>query len=226
MGICIIIPAFNAEQMLTAVVYDALQAKAPLLVVDDGSSDRTAACASQLPVNIISHGRNLGKGAALRTGFAWALKHGFDGVVTIDADGQHDASAIPLLASTAREKGYDILIASRFSQFGQMAGLRSIWNRFGVWCMAKRTGFEITDSQSGFRYYSASLLRQVELSANGYHMEMEILMKAWRGGFRIGSIPVAAQVVDGRATSHYRAVQDTWKICMTFLKYMRYNGTR
>lgn len=226
MGICVIIPAFNAEQTLPNVVCDVLQAKEPLLVVNDGSSDRTAACVAHLPVNIISHRQNQGKGAALRTGFAWALKHGFSGVVTIDADGQHDASAIPLLASTARGNGYDILIASRYSQFDQMAGLRSFWNRFGVWCMAKRTGFEITDSQSGFRYYSAPLLRHVELTANGYHMEMEILMKAWRAGFRIGSIPVAAKVVDGRSTSHYRAVRDTWNICMTFLKYSRYNGTR
>jgi glycosyltransferase involved in cell wall biosynthesis len=220
LGICVIIPAYNAEKTIKDVVQEALQANAPLLVVDDGSVDRTAACAAQLPVNIISHRQNQGKGAALRTGFAWALKHGFAGVVTIDADGQHDASAIPLLASTARARGVDILIASRFSQFGQMAGLRSFWNRFGVWCMAKRTGFEITDSQSGFRYYSARLLREVELSSTGYQMEMEILMKAWRGGFRIGSIPVAAKVADGRATSHYRPVRDTWNICMTFLRYM------
>ena len=84
----------------------------------------------------------------------------------------------------------DILIASRATQFGEMAGLRSSWNRFGVWCMRKKTGFEITDSQSGFRYYSARLLQNVELTANGYELEMEILMKAWRGGFRIGSLPL------------------------------------
>lgn len=220
LGICVIIPAYDAEQTITAVVQGALQAQAPLLVVDDGSTDGTAARVNQLPANIIRHRENRGKGAALRTGFAWALMHGFAGVVTIDADGQHDTAAIPLLVKAARENGYDILIASRFSQFSQMAGLRSFWNRFGVWCMAKRTGFEITDSQSGFRYYSARLLREVELSSTGYQMEMEILMKAWRGGFRIGSIPVAAKVADGRATSHYRAVRDTWNICMTFLKYM------
>jgi hypothetical protein len=86
--------------------------------------------------------------------------------------------------------------------------------------MKKRTGFAIDDSQSGFRYYSARLLRNVQLTATGYELEMELLLKAWRAGFRIGSIPVAARVADGRATSHYRPVRDTWNICMTFLRLM------
>ena len=221
MGICIIIPAYNAELTITAVAGEALRTGVPVLVIDDGSQDATAECLEGLPLTVINHGRNRGKGVALRSGFAWALQEGFDGVVTIDADGQHDVAAIPLLASAAREKGFDILIASRYTQFEQMAGLRSFWNRFGVWCMRKRTGFEISDSQSGFRYYSGRLLQGVELTSGGYNLEMEVLMKAWRGGFLIGSLPIAARVADGRATSHYRPVRDTWHICMTFLKYMR-----
>ena len=220
MGTCVIIPAYNAEATIADVAREALQAGFPLLVVDDGSSDGTAACVKGLPVNVISHRQNRGKGQALQTGFAWALEHGFAGIVTMDGDGQHDPSAIPLLAATAVERGADILIASRAEQFRQMAGLRASWNRFGSWCIEKRTGFDISDSQSGFRYYSARLLRGVTLSSAGYDMEMEILLKAWRSGFRIDSIPVAARVADGRATSHFRAVPDTWDICMTFLKYM------
>lgn len=220
MGNCVIIPAYNAEKTIVAVAREAMQAGFPVLVVDDGSRDGTAARLKGLPVNVISHRENLGKGSALRTGFAWALKHGFAGIVTMDADGQHDAGAIPLLAATAAERGSDILIASRAVQFRQMAGLRSSWNRLGSWCMERRTGFDISDSQSGFRFYAARLVRGVELSAAGYQMEMEILLKAWRGGFRIDSLPVPARVADGRATSHYRAVRDTWRICMTFLRYM------
>lgn len=220
MGICLIIPAYNAGNTIGAVVHEALRCGLPLLVVDDGSLDSTAHLVRDLPVTVISHPHNLGKGMALRTGFDWALSNGFDAAVTLDADGQHDVSAVAYLSDTARSGGFDILIASRFSQFSEMAGLRSSWNRFGVWCMRKRTGFEITDSQSGFRYYSASLLRQVQLESRGYNLEMEILIKAWRGGFVIGSLPVAARVADGRATSHYRPVRDTWNICMTFLRYM------
>jgi glycosyltransferase involved in cell wall biosynthesis len=220
LGTCVIIPAYNAEATIAAVAREALQTGFPVLVVDDGSSDGTAASLKGVPVDILRHRENRGKGGALRSGFAWALEHGFTGIVTMDGDGQHDPIAIPLLASAAVERGADILIASRSEQFRQMAGLRSVWNRFGSWCMERRTGFVITDSQSGFRYYSARLLRGIDLKSDGYDLEMEILLKAWRGGFRIESIPVAARVADGRATSHFRAVRDTWNICMTFLRYM------
>ena len=219
MGYCIIIPAYNAASTLPAVAIEALLSGAPLLVVDDGSTDLTARSVEGLPLNLIRLDRNRGKGCALRSGFDWMLLHGFTGGVTLDADGQHDPSAIALLAATARRDEVDILIASRSVQFHQMAGLRSWWNQFGVWCMRKKTGFEITDSQSGFRYYSSRLLRDLELDAVGYDLEMEILMKAWRGGFRIASLPVAALVADGRSTSHFRPVRDTWNICMTFLRY-------
>lgn len=220
MGICVIIPAYNAEATIETVARETLLEGYPLLVVNDGSKDGTARKVAGLPVNIISHPRNLGKGMALRTGFDWALSHGFSGVVTLDSDGQHEPAAIPSLVARAQQDGVDILLASRYMQFQEMAGLRRHWNRFGAWCMKKRTGFAIDDSQSGFRYYSARLLRGVSLTKTGYDLEMEILMKGWQGGFRIGSLPVAARIADGRATSHFRPVRDTWNICMTFLKYM------
>lgn len=220
MAICIVIPAYNAAATIVPVVREVVSQGYPVLVIDDGSNDGTASLISGKAVKCISHRSNRGKGAALRTGFRCALEEGYNAIVTIDSDGQHDPSAIPRLAASAEERKLDILIASRATQFEEMAGLRSSWNRFGVWCMEKRTGFEITDSQSGFRYYTARLLKNVELAADGYEMEMEVLMKAWRSGYAIGSIPVAARVADGRSTSHYRPVRDTWNICMTFLKYM------
>ncbi|MDD2320274.1 MAG: glycosyltransferase family 2 protein [Geobacteraceae bacterium] len=220
MGICIVIPAFNAAATIVNVVAETRALGHPILVVDDGSTDGTAERLAALDVRVLRHAVNRGKGAALRTGFSWALENGCSAVITIDSDGQHDPTAIPLLLATALERRVDILIASRSTQFGEMAGLRNSWNRFGVWCVRKKTGFEITDSQSGFRYYSARLLSGIELTANGYELEMEVLMKAWRGGFTIGSLPIAARVADGRSTSHFRPVRDTWNICMTFLKYL------
>ncbi|HJV64688.1 MAG TPA: glycosyltransferase family 2 protein [Geomonas sp.] len=220
MATCIVIPAYNAEKTIFQVASEALHTGLPVLIVNDGSLDGTSDKVRDLPLSMISLGRNRGKGAALRAGFQWALANGFDGVVTIDADGQHEMEAVPTLVEAARAGGFDILIASRYSQFEEMASLRGSWNRFGVWCMKKRTGFEISDSQSGFRYYSASVVRRLKLESDGYSMEMEILLKAWRAGFVIGSLPIAARVADGRSTSHYRPVRDTWKICMTFLRYM------
>ncbi|MDD2580886.1 MAG: glycosyltransferase family 2 protein [Desulfuromonadaceae bacterium] len=221
MAACILIPAYNAEKTIPAVVRESLGQGLPVAVVDDGSNDGTAGLVAGLPVTLLRHRQNLGKGAALKTGFAWAVASGFDAVVTVDADGQHDVSAIPSLVESAQSGKWGILIASRHSQFEQMAGLRNVWNRIGVWCIWKRTGFEITDSQSGFRYYSRAVLQDVPLESNGYALEMEVLLKAWKRDFTIGSLPIAARVADGRATSHYRPFKDTVSISMTFLRNMR-----
>jgi len=217
---CILIPAYNAEKTILAVVRESLEHGLPVVLVDDGSTDSTSATLTGLPVTLLRHQQNRGKGAALKTGFAWAIESGFDAVVTIDADGQHDMSAIPRLVTFAQSGNWGILIASRHNQFEQMAGLRKFWNRIGVWCIWKRTGFEITDSQSGFRYYSRDVVKKLSLESNGYALEMEILLKAWKSGFTIGSLPVAARVADGRATSHYRPINDTFTISMTFLRNM------
>lgn len=220
MAACILIPAFNAGETILAVVLESLEHGLPVAVVDDGSTDGTSRLLSGLPVTLLRHGHNRGKGAALKTGFGWAIRSGFDGIVTVDADGQHDVSSIPLLITSAQSGKWSILIASRHSQFEEMAGLRKFWNRIGVWCLWKRTGFEITDSQSGFRYYSRDVLKNVSLTSDGYALEMEIMLKAWKSGYTIGSLPIAARVADGRATSHYRPFMDTVNISMTFLRNM------
>ncbi|MDO9067549.1 MAG: glycosyltransferase family 2 protein [Deltaproteobacteria bacterium] len=220
MTYCILIPSFNAEKTVAAVASECLNVGVPVVVLDDGSTDGTARVAATLPVVVLKHDHNMGKGRALRTGFTWALQQGFEAVITLDADGQHDVSAVSHLYETARDKGVDLLIASRRAQFEKMSGLRAFWNRFGVWCIRKRTGFEITDSQSGFRYYSSALLNSVNLVADGYDLEMEVLIKAWKNGFMIASLPVPARVADGRSTSHFRPVRDTWNICKIFLRHM------
>lgn len=220
MAVCILIPAFNAAATLRQVVTESLLHGLPVVVVNDGSTDATASVVADLPVTLLEHAVNQGKGAALKTGFAYAVEQGFEGVVTLDADGQHDVSAVPKVIDFAVDNGFGILLASRHAQFEEMAGLRKVWNRFGVWCMRKRTGYNVTDSQSGFRYYDIRLIKAVTLEAKGYNLEMEMLMKGWRSGFSVGSLPVPARVADGRSTSHFRPVRDTWNICMTFLRYI------
>lgn len=220
MAACILIPAFNAGLTVGAVVDECLASGMPIVVVDDGSTDDTARVVSVRPVTLLSNRINRGKGAALRAGFDWAMAEGFTQVVTVDADGQHDVSACARLVDAAVVAGADIMIASRFGQFEEMAGLRKVWNRFGVWCMRTRTGFEINDSQSGFRCYSGRLLRTVSPRAAGYDLEMELLMLAWKHGFSVASLPVPARIADGRSTSHFRPVRDTWSICKVFLQHM------
>lgn len=210
-----IIPALNAERTLAQVVRDAKQLLDDVLVVDDGSSDRTAQVAREAGAVVLRHESNRGKGAALKTGFTWALEQGFEAAVTLDADGQHLAREIPKFVSAWRAGGGDLIIGGRAHLFGQMLPRRRNANRFSAWCISKASGVRVGDSQSGFRLYSAHLLRTLRLHADGFDMESEVIVRAGRRGFRITSIPIELGFVDGVATSHYKPLMDTLRIAWT-----------
>ncbi|HEV7242785.1 MAG TPA: glycosyltransferase family 2 protein [Thermoanaerobaculia bacterium] len=210
-----IIPALNAERTLQRVVEEARKQIEPVVVIDDGSSDRTGDVARAAGAIVLRHDANRGKGGALKTGFAWALENGYDGVVTLDADGQHLPSEIPKFLRE-REKGEaDLIIGGRAHLFGEMLPRRRNANRFSAWCIAKCSGVPITDSQSGFRFYSAKLIRAFRLRTDGFDLESEVIVRAGRRGFRIVTIPIELGFVDGLSTSHYKPLKDTLRIAWT-----------
>jgi glycosyltransferase involved in cell wall biosynthesis len=210
-----IIPALNAERTLPRVVEEARRHIDPVVVIDDGSKDRTGEVARAAGAHVLRHEVNRGKGAALKTGFAWALENGFDGVITLDADGQHLASEIPKFVAERAAGGADLIIGGRAHLFGQMLPRRRNANRFSAWCIARASGVRITDSQSGFRFYSGSLIRNLRLRTDGFDMESEVIVRAGRGGFRIVTIPIDLGFVDGLSTSHYKPLKDTLRIAWT-----------
>ncbi|MFP5245230.1 MAG: glycosyltransferase family 2 protein, partial [Thermoanaerobaculia bacterium] len=216
-----LIPALNAERTIPRVVVEARKQLEPVVVIDDGSSDATGDVARAVGATVIRHDVNRGKGGALKTGFAWALENGFDGVITLDADGQHLPSEIPKFIAAANETRADLIIGGRSHLFEHMLPRRRNANRFSAWCIAKTSGEKITDSQSGFRFYSAHLLRTLHLRANGFDMESEVIVRAGRGGMKIVTIPIDLGFVDGIATSHYKPLKDTlriaWTVTRTFL---------
>ncbi|MEO8379233.1 MAG: glycosyltransferase family 2 protein [Acidobacteriota bacterium] len=210
-----VIPSLNAECTLAIVVEETRRQMESVLVIDDGSSDRTGEVARTAGAIVLRHEVNRGKGAALKTGFAWALQNGYDAVITLDADGQHLPSEIPkFLAERERGKA-DLIIGGRAHLFGQMLPRRRNANRFSAWCIAQCSGLTITDSQSGFRLYSAGLMQGPKLHANGFDMESEVIVRAGRGGFRVVTIPIELGFVDGLATSHYKPLKDTLRIART-----------
>ena len=213
MRLCAIIPALNAERTVAKVVAETRQHIEPVLVVDDGSRDATGEVARAAGATVLRHEVNRGKGAALKTGFAWALENGCDGVITLDADGQHLPSEIPKFIA-AQDQG-DLIIGGRSHLFNQMLPRRRMANRFSAWCIAKCSGARVTDSQSGFRLYSASLLRAIKLRTDGFDMESEVIVRAGRRGFRIVTIPIELGFVDGISTSHYKPLKDTLRIAWT-----------
>jgi glycosyltransferase involved in cell wall biosynthesis len=216
--ICVLIPAYNAQRTLGAVLEKMEPFEIDTLVVDDGSSDETARVALERRVQLLKHSLNLGKGAALRTGFESILQKDYQVVITLDADGQHDPAEIPFLLNVFQNVKPDILIASRAAKFYQMTLLRRFWNQLGVKAVARLCHSDITDSQSGFRLIRTGVLKEVHLSTSRFETELELLIKACKKGFSVLSVPVNMQKPDGTASSHFRPVTDTWMVCKLFLR--------
>jgi len=211
----VLIPAFNAARTVGDVVRECRTILADVAVVDDGSADDTGAVAAAAGARVIRHPQNRGKGAALKTGFAYALEQGYEAVVTLDADGQHLPREIPKFLRRREETGADLIIGGRAHLFGQMLPRRRLANRFSAWSIARASRTGITDSQSGYRLYSANLLRSVRLRSDGFDLESEVIVRAGRDGFKVITTPIDLGFVDGLSTSHYKPLMDTLRIAWT-----------
>jgi glycosyltransferase involved in cell wall biosynthesis len=218
--ICILIPAYNAEQTLGSVLEKIRPLGMDTIVVNDGSEDETNRVAAEYGALLLGHPSNLGKGAALLTGFKHVLEKGYQVVITLDADGQHDPSEIPSLLRVFQSVKPDILIASRAGEFDRMTFLRRFWNRLGARAVARLCHSDITDSQSGFRLIRVEILKEISLLTSGYDMELELLIKACNKGFNVLSVPTCLSKPDGTAFSHFKPVADTWRVCKLFLRIL------
>jgi len=216
--IAVLIPAYNAAASLGGVIEGIKGYLSSIVVVDDGSSDATAEVARAAGVKLLRHPINRGKGVALRTGFWFLLHEGYEAIITMDADGQHDPSYIPLLIHASEEEGGDIVIGSRAGEFNAMSRLRRFWNQLGVKAVSKLIGTPLTDTQSGYRLIKAEVLRGLPLRATGYEIELELLIKACKRGHHVVEIKVTTHYIDGRHSSHFKPVRDTWLVCQTFLQ--------
>jgi glycosyltransferase involved in cell wall biosynthesis len=212
----LVIPALNGGERLVRVIEGCLELdeglRERLIVVDDGSSDRTATLARDAGARVVRHPTNMGKGAALRTGFELALTRRIDGVVTLDADGQHLPSEIPKLVDRWRKTEAGLVIGSRAHLFEGMLPRRRLANRFSAWSISIMAGVRVHDSQSGFRLYSSRFLHEVEFESSRFDAESEMIVIGARKGFRIAETPIDLGFVEGTVTSHYRPLLDTLRI--------------
>lgn len=211
----VIVPALNAERTLERVVREARALLEPVIVIDDGSTDRTGEVARVAGATVLRHEQNRGKGAALKSGFAYALANGFDGVITLDADGQHLPAELPKFVAAANDTRADLIIGSRAHLFPGMRLRRRLANRFSSWAISRGSGAQVEDSQSGFRYYSAAMIRAIPYRSEGFDLESEAIVRAVVRGYRVVSIPVSLGFIDGLATSHFRPVVDIARILRT-----------
>lgn len=215
----VVVPAFNAEATVGPVVRGARRHLDRVLVVDDGSEDATARRAEEAGAEVLRHGGNRGKGAALSSGFDRWLNLGAEAVITLDADLQHDPDDIPSLVGAFRGSDADLVVGSREAAFDRMTPGRRFGNRFSCSALQFFTGLTLPDSQCGYRLYAARFLTGLRLKRHAYDAEMELLMHAARRGSRIVSMPVGAVEADGRATSSFRPWVDTYRICRTVVLF-------
>lgn len=186
MKLWIVMPAYNEERSIGKVL-DVLHREGwrNVIVVDDGSRDRTAEIARKKGAIIVTHLRNMGLGAALRTGLNTARERGADCVVTFDADGQHDPRAVRRMVDSL--DGADFVIGLRYflgAPFHKRLG--NFW--FNL--ITRVLGGILTDSQSGMRAFNRRALKTIRIRSNRYEVSSEIVIQARRKGLRIKETPV------------------------------------
>jgi len=209
-----LVPAYQAAAHLGEVLLRlrALPSAPNVLVVDDGSRDATSEVARQHGAELIAFPGNRGKGFALLAGFQ-ALGE-YDGVVTLDADGQHPPECVPAFIE-AFEAGADLVLGRR-AVTSDMPPLRRFANvASSAWCSAI-AGQRIADSQCGFRLYGREVLRRTPVRASRYEVETEMAVRAARLGFRIAHVDVPT--VYGDETSHLSPTRDVPRIVGMMLR--------
>ncbi|KPN17290.1 dolichyl-phosphate mannose synthase [Xanthomonas sp. Mitacek01] len=217
-NVAIVIPALNEALRIDEVVSEALVYSEHVIVVDDGSDDATPDLVAALPVTLLRHTRRMGKGQALRDGFAEARRRGFAAVVTMDGDGQHRASDIPRLIAAANAHPDCIVNGARLKKRGTQPWYRRIGNDFGDWGIAWGCGYRMVDTQSGQRLYPASVLALDDVPGEGFVFEAQILISAARKlGCGVVSVPVetryhCADSDEQFRKSHFRLFRDLYNI--------------
>jgi len=192
-----VIPCFNEERFIGSVVLKVKKHVDKVLVVDDGCTDGSAEVAMAAGALVVRHDCNRGLGAALRTAFQKAKELGADVVVRLDGDGQHNPDEIPTLVAPILRGEADVVIGSRFLTGKERAPLyRRIGQRLLTVTTNLGSGTRVTDSQSGFRAFSAEAVEKIAITEDGFSAESEMQFAIGRGGLRLTEVPIAAIYTD------------------------------
>lgn len=218
--VCAIIPTYQNAKTLLKVVADVHRVVDTVFVVDDGSNDGTAALldkatGNERPEKVLTHPKNCGKGAALKTGMTYARQQGFRYAVTVDADGQHRADDIPALLKAVEEEPDALAIGSRGLQHENMPAKSTFANRFSNFWFALQTLQRLPDTQSGLRVYPLRRLHGLRWMSARYEAELTLLVFSAWAGVKLLPVPVSVYYPprDQRVT-HFRPGRDFTRISM------------
>lgn len=216
--VCAVIPTYQNAKTLLKVVADVHRVVDTVFVVDDGSNDGTAALldkatGNERPEKVLTHPKNCGKGAALKTGLTYARQQGFRYAVTVDADGQHRADDIPALLKAVEEEPDALAIGSRGLQHENMPAKSTFANRFSNFWFALQTLQRLPDTQSGLRVYPLQRLHGLRWMSARYEAELTLLVFSAWAGVKLLPVPVSVYYPprDQRVT-HFRPGRDFTRI--------------
>jgi len=202
----VIIAAFNEGRVIRGVAAEVAARGYPVVVVDDGSTDDTAARARGPGVSVLRHAINLGQGAALQTGIDYALRRGARALVTFDADGQHSADDIPALVDALAS--HDIALGSRF--LGKVEGAsakRMALLRGAVMLSNRLSGLKLTDAHCGFRAFRASVAPKLRMTQDRMAHASELLRKIKTSGVRVVEVPVTIRYTEHSTRKGQHGIQ-------------------
>lgn len=220
--VIVVIPAYNEEKTVGDIVRQCFS-MSHALVVDDGSTDNTVEVAKDAGAIVVSHPINRGLGAALSTGITGALRLGADIIITLDADGQHDPADTSQIIKPIIEDGADVVIGSRFLNkkakipwhrcLANLCGNFFTWILFGIW---------VSDSQSGFRAFSADAVQKMELRTSTMEVSSEIIRETVRLKIKMAEVPIAVKYTAyslSKGQGFFRGLETLWKLIV--LRFFR-----
>jgi glycosyltransferase involved in cell wall biosynthesis len=191
--LAVAIPSYNEDRFIGSVVLKARQHAPLVLVVDDGSPDKTSEIARAAGAEVIRHEINQGKAAGINSAFQWAQDRGVTALVLIDGDGQHNPDEIPLLAAPVLRGEADMVVGTRFGAVeSSIPSYRQVGQRALTGLTNVSSGVRVSDSQSGFRAFSALAIKEMRFKSLRFAIESEMQFIAKNKGLKVAEVPISA----------------------------------
>ena len=212
---CVIIPTYNNQATVADVIDSVLAYTSDIIVVNDGATDQTPLILQnyQDRLTLLTFNQNAGKGKALQVAFKHALSLGYENAITIDSDGQHYASDLPLFLEEIELPNNKLLIGARNMNQENVPGKSSFGNKFSNFWYWFHTGIKLTDTQSGYRLYPIKAMEKISYRTNRFEFEVEVIVKAAWKNIQVKNIPIQVHYDPiGERISHFRPFQDFSRI--------------
>ena len=214
--VCVLVPTYNNAGTIASLLNDIQTFTRNILVVNDGSTDRTAEILHRFSlVSQVSYSKHRGKGFALRQGFKKAVELGYDYAITIDSDGQHFAADLPSFLGALEKSPGSLFIGARNMNQSGVPAKSSFGNRFSNFWFKVETGIRLPDTQSGYRLYPVGRLKNMHFFTRKYEFEIEVIVRAAWKGIPVKPVPVSVFYPEpGERISHFRPFWDFTRISL------------